>query len=122
MGALGADVRDMLDLGKHAFTEAFERERMDAPQHFPVGFRNGACHGADSVVIAGGFYFSRSAHLVNKFQALLVDDQLNRLPVVDSGFDAGLQGTRDQGVSAASRALVASFATLKFAVIGSVIR
>jgi hypothetical protein len=24
---------------------------MDAPQHLPVGFRNGAWHGADSVVI-----------------------------------------------------------------------
>jgi hypothetical protein len=46
MGALGVDVRGMLDLGKHAFTEAFERERVDAPQHLPVGFRNGACHGA----------------------------------------------------------------------------
>jgi hypothetical protein len=41
----------MPDLGKHAFTEAFERERMDAPQHLPVGFRNGGWHGADSVVI-----------------------------------------------------------------------
>jgi hypothetical protein len=50
----------------------------------------------------GGFHFLRPAHLVNKFQALLVDDQLNRLPVVDSGIDAGSQDLRDQGVSVAS--------------------
>src|SRR5208337_4822979 len=28
-----------------------ERERLHAPQHFPVGFRNGAWHGVDSVIV-----------------------------------------------------------------------
>jgi hypothetical protein len=37
MGALGADVHDAVDLDKHAFAEALERELMQAHQHFPVG-------------------------------------------------------------------------------------
>ena len=49
MSALGAVVRHALDLGKYAFAVAFERERVYAPQHLPVGFRNGAWHGADSI-------------------------------------------------------------------------
>ena len=51
MRALGAVVGHALDLGKHAFAVAFERERMYAPQHFPVGLRNGAWHGADSIIV-----------------------------------------------------------------------
>jgi len=30
---------------------AFERKRVHAPQQFPVGFRNGAWHGEDSVIV-----------------------------------------------------------------------
>ncbi len=48
---LGAVVRDTLDLRKHAFAAALERERVHAPQRFPVGLRNGAWHGVDSVIV-----------------------------------------------------------------------
>jgi len=34
-----------------SIVSAFGRERVHAPQHFPVGFRNGAWHGVDSVVV-----------------------------------------------------------------------
>ena len=51
MSALGAVVCHVPDLGKHAFAVAFERERVHAPQHLPVGFRNGAWHGADSITV-----------------------------------------------------------------------
>ena len=51
MSTLGAVVRDTLDLRKHAFAVSFKRERVHAPQHFPVGFRNGAWHGANSVIV-----------------------------------------------------------------------
>jgi len=51
MSAQGAVVRDTLDLGKHAFAVAFERERVHAPQHLPVGFRNGAWRGAGSFIV-----------------------------------------------------------------------
>ncbi len=51
MSALGAVVRDTLDLRKHAFAVAFERERVHAPEPFPVGFRDGVWHGVDSVTV-----------------------------------------------------------------------
>ena len=51
VSALGAVVRHTFDLGKYAFTVAFERERVHAPQHLPVGFRNGAWHDADSFIV-----------------------------------------------------------------------
>ncbi len=51
VGALGAVVCHAHDLGKHAFAVAFERERVHAPQYLPVGFRNGAWHGADSIMV-----------------------------------------------------------------------
>jgi hypothetical protein len=51
MSTLGAVVRDTLDLRKHAFALAFERKRVHAPQHFPIGFRNGAWHGVGSVIV-----------------------------------------------------------------------
>ncbi len=35
-----AIVRDAVDLGKDTLAEAFERERMHAPQHFPIRFLN----------------------------------------------------------------------------------
>src|ERR1700724_1381584 len=35
-----AIARDAVDLGKDTLAEAFERERMHAPQHFPIGFLN----------------------------------------------------------------------------------
>src|ERR1017187_705197 len=35
-----AIVRDAVDLGKDTLAEAFERERMCAPQHFPIRFVN----------------------------------------------------------------------------------
>ena len=34
----GVVMLDAFDLGKHTFAEAFERERMQAPQYLPVGF------------------------------------------------------------------------------------
>jgi hypothetical protein len=48
---LGAVVRDTLDLGKHTFAVAFERQRMDAPQHLPVSFCDRAWHSADSLIV-----------------------------------------------------------------------
>jgi hypothetical protein len=48
--ARSAAPSDTLDLRKHAFAVALKRERVHAPQHFPVGFRNGAWHGVDSVI------------------------------------------------------------------------
>jgi len=51
MSALGPVVSDALDLGEHAFAVAFERERVHPPEHLPVGFRNGACHRADSFAV-----------------------------------------------------------------------
>jgi len=47
MGALGADACHSLDLGKYLFAVAVARERVHAPQHLPVRFRNGERHGAD---------------------------------------------------------------------------
>jgi hypothetical protein len=38
------------DRGRVRASTAFKRERVHAPQHFPVGFRNGAWHGVDSVI------------------------------------------------------------------------
>src|ERR1700730_1169926 len=35
-----ANARDAVDLGKDTLAEAFERERMHAPQHFPIRFLN----------------------------------------------------------------------------------
>src|SRR5580700_9281651 len=35
-----AIARDAVDLGKDTLAEAFERERMHAPQHFPIRFLN----------------------------------------------------------------------------------
>src|SRR6266705_7169177 len=35
-----AIARDAADLGKDTLAEAFERERMHAPQHFPIRFLN----------------------------------------------------------------------------------
>jgi hypothetical protein len=49
MSALGAVVRHALDLGKHAFAVGFERERVYALQHLPIGFRNGAWHSGDLI-------------------------------------------------------------------------
>src|SRR5580693_6684790 len=40
MVTLRAIARDAVDLGKDALAEAFERERMHAPQHFPIRFLN----------------------------------------------------------------------------------
>jgi hypothetical protein len=51
MSALAPVVRDTLDLGKHSFAVAFERERVHPPQDLPVGFRNSAWHGADSFIV-----------------------------------------------------------------------
>ena len=51
MRALGAVVCHAHDLGKNAFAVAFEREWVHAPQHLPVGFRNGAWHGEDSIIV-----------------------------------------------------------------------
>ena len=42
MGALRSVLRDLFDFRKRALAEAFERERMQAPQHLPVGFRDRA--------------------------------------------------------------------------------
>src|ERR1700758_2015588 len=39
MVTLRAIARDAVDLGKDTLAEVFERERMNAPQHFPVRFR-----------------------------------------------------------------------------------
>ena len=49
--ALGLVVGDALDLGEHAFAVAIEREGVHPPEHLPVGFRNGACHRADSFAV-----------------------------------------------------------------------
>ena len=35
-----AIARDAVDLGKDTLAEAFERERMHSPQHFPIRFVN----------------------------------------------------------------------------------
>ena len=35
-----AIARDAVDLGKDTLAEAFERERMHTPQHFPIRFLN----------------------------------------------------------------------------------
>src|ERR1700733_6555134 len=35
-----ASAQDAVDFGKDALAEASERERMHAPQHFPIRFRN----------------------------------------------------------------------------------
>ena len=40
MVTLRAIARDAVDLGKDTLAEAFERERMHAPQHFPIRFLN----------------------------------------------------------------------------------
>jgi len=40
MVTLCAIARDAVDLGKDTLAEAFERERMHAPQHFPIRFLN----------------------------------------------------------------------------------
>src|SRR3984893_2298994 len=40
MVTLRAIARDAVDLGKDMLAEAFERERMHAPQHFPITFLN----------------------------------------------------------------------------------
>ena len=40
MVTLRAIARDAVDLGKGTLAEAFERERMHAPQHFPIRFLN----------------------------------------------------------------------------------
>src|SRR3984893_4600009 len=40
MVTLRAIARDAVDLGKDTLAKAFERERMHAPQHFPVRFLN----------------------------------------------------------------------------------
>ena len=40
MVTLRAIARDAVDLGKDRLAEAFERERMHAPQHFPIRFLN----------------------------------------------------------------------------------
>jgi hypothetical protein len=52
MGALGAAVRDTLNLGKHAIAEALERKRMEAPEQLPVSFWDHAWHRVDSFVVA----------------------------------------------------------------------
>jgi hypothetical protein len=53
MRTLGAVVCHALNLGKHLFAVAFERERVHAPKHLPVGFRN--WHGgADSITVEAG--------------------------------------------------------------------
>jgi hypothetical protein len=54
MGALGAAVRDTVNLGKHAIAEALERKRMEAPEHLPVSFWDHAWHSVDSFVVATG--------------------------------------------------------------------
>jgi hypothetical protein len=51
MSALAPVVHDTLDLGKHSFAVAFERERVHPPQDLPVGFHNYAWHGADSFIV-----------------------------------------------------------------------
>ena len=40
MVTLRAIARDAVDLGKDTLAETFERERMHAPQHFPIRFFN----------------------------------------------------------------------------------
>jgi hypothetical protein len=40
----GVVMLDAFDLAKHTCTEAFERERMQAPQNLPVGFLDRARH------------------------------------------------------------------------------
>src|SRR5580700_11181340 len=40
MVTLRAIARDAVDLGKDTLAEAFDRERMHAPQHFPIRFLN----------------------------------------------------------------------------------
>ncbi|HKN58375.1 MAG TPA: hypothetical protein VJV97_05960 [Gemmatimonadaceae bacterium] len=40
MVTLRAIAQDAVDLGKDTLAEAFERERMYAPQHFPISFLN----------------------------------------------------------------------------------
>src|SRR5580698_814259 len=40
MATRRAIVRDAIDLGKDTLAEAFERQRMHAPQHFPIRFLN----------------------------------------------------------------------------------
>jgi hypothetical protein len=44
MGALRVVLRDLFDFRKHALAEALEHERIQAPQSFPVGFRDRAYH------------------------------------------------------------------------------
>lgn len=51
MGALGAEVRDTLNLGKHAIAEALKRKRMEMPQHLLVSFCDRAWRGADSFIV-----------------------------------------------------------------------
>ena len=34
------EINDAVDLGKDTLAEAFERKRMQAPQHSPIRFRN----------------------------------------------------------------------------------
>ena len=53
VGAAGLIVGDTLDFGKHTFTEPFERERMQAFQHFPIGFFDHAQSAAFSVLRGG---------------------------------------------------------------------
>jgi hypothetical protein len=38
-------IHDTSDLGKHTPAKAFERDRMQAPQNFPVGFFDLVRHG-----------------------------------------------------------------------------
>src|SRR5437660_3697570 len=40
MVTLRSIARDAVDLGKDTLAEAFERERMHPPQHFPIRFLN----------------------------------------------------------------------------------
>ena len=48
MRTTGAVVYHARDLGEHVFAVAVARERVHAPQHLPVDFRNGERHGANS--------------------------------------------------------------------------
>ena len=40
-----------LNLAENSFTEAFDREKVHAPQDLPVGFRYGRCTVPDSVIV-----------------------------------------------------------------------
>lgn len=51
MSTLNAVAPDAFYLGKHTFAIAFERQRMDAPQHLPVSLCNCVCHSADSHIV-----------------------------------------------------------------------